>query len=56
MTVGASKLTLVEAGCFRKKEVVAASGVLEHGVVITDTDITGAACVSELRTPLVPTG
>ena len=58
VTVGASKLMLVVVGCVGKKEVVAASGpgVLEHGVVISDTEITGAARVSELRTPLVPTG
>ena len=29
---------------------------LRQGVVIIDIEITGAACVDELRTPLVPTG
>ena len=35
--------------------VVACSGVLGQGVTITDTEMTGAACVDKLRIPLVPT-
>ena len=47
---------LVDVGYFEKKEIVACRGVLEHGVVVNDTEMTGAARVSVLRTPLVPTG
>ena len=48
---------LVDVGYFEKKEVVVACrGVLKHGVVVNDTEMTGAARVSVLSTPLVPTG
>ena len=57
-TIQASKLTLVDVGHLGREVtvVVAYSRVLEQGVAITDTEMTGAACVDKLRTPLVPTG
>ena len=62
-TVQASKstLVLVDVGHLGRGRwstiiVVACGGVLEQGVAITDTEMTGAACIDELRTPLVPTG
>jgi hypothetical protein len=59
---GARRLTLVEVGSLGRDSeeavvvLVTCSGVLEHGVAISDTEMTGAACVDKLRTPLVPTG